>query len=180
MKIIKLIVCIISLAFLISCSIPNRHNKENEYNNIKVPNGFGFVLMYGVGAKNIINTFEGTFEKDLITAGTAKTKLNFSDEELKRIYSIMKSINILDYSSNYNPPYTDNPDPGVERLVEPHMTYNLYLKINSKSKDINWKDTNGSDAANAKELRNLFRYIEEIIISKEEYNSLPDAVGGYD
>ena len=179
MKIIKLIICVLVCTLLIGCSAPGSDNNPDEEND-DFPNDFGFVLKYGTGAKNIINTFDGTFEKDLITAGTAKTKLNFSDEELKRIYSIMKSINILDYPSDYKPPYTDNPDPGVERFVQPYETYNFYYRVNSESKDINWKDTNGSDASKAKELRNLFRYIEEIITSKKEYNRLPDAVGGYD
>lgn len=35
----------------------------------KDPENFGFILKYGIGAKNEINTFKGTFTKDLIMDG---------------------------------------------------------------------------------------------------------------
>lgn len=184
MKTIKLIIYVLSLLLVIVCSIPMKENKSqisiNEQNSKNdVPSDFGFILKYGIGAKNIIDTFEDTFVKDLVTAGTVETKLSFSNEEIEQIYNRMQSISILDYPTNYAPPYSDNPEPGVVRIVTPHITYNLHLTMNSESKDINWEDTNGSDISKAKDLRSLFSYIDGIIKNKEEYNELPEAVGGY-
>lgn len=148
--------------------------------NSKLPKDFNFILKYGVGAKNIADTYKGSFEKDLISAGTAKARLNFTPDEMKQIYERMQTIDILSYPSIYSPPYEDNPKPGLIRIVEPHMTYDLRLNINGNIKEISWVDKNGSETANAKELRKLYNYIIELIESKEEYKRMPEAVGGYE
>lgn len=141
---------------------------------------FDFILKYGVGAKNIIDTYQDTFEKDLVSAGTTKTRLSFTDDEMKKIYERMQSIDILSYPTNYAPPYEDNPKLGMIHIVEPHMTYDLRLNIDGSIKEISWVDRNGSETAKAKALRGLFSYIEELIGNKEEYKKLPEAVGGYE
>lgn len=149
---------------------------DNDY----LPKDFGFKLSYGVGAKNVIDTYEGTFVKDLVSAGTAKTMLVFTPEEMKTIYQKMQEIDILNYPSKFAPPYADNLEPGMKRIVMPHETYSLNVTFDGSTRDIYWDDTNMSEAAKAKALRELFDYINEIIMNKDEYKKLPAFVGGYD
>ena len=92
----------------------------------------------------------------------------------------MKTINILDYPSDYKPHYSDNPKPDEDRTVEPHYTYILDMNIDGVTKNIVWVDSNYSETTEAKDLRDLFIYIDEVIRNKEEYKKLPEAVGGYE
>ena len=118
---------------------------ENSISDDIISIDFNFILKYGVGAKNMINTFNGTYRKDLITTSTEETELHLTDEDMQEIYKKMKAINILNYPSDYNPPYSDNPKPGVERHVEPNQTYILELAIDGVTKRITWVDLNCSD-----------------------------------
>ncbi|NLC45114.1 MAG: hypothetical protein GX783_12645 [Clostridiales bacterium] len=144
------------------------------------PTDLNFTLKYGVGAKNIINTYDSSYQKDLIAEGIEETELRFTDEEIQQIYNKMKTINILDYPSDYKPHYSDNPKPDEDRTVEPHYTYILDMNIDGVTKNIVWVDSNYSETTEAKDLRDLFIYIDEVIRNKEEYKKLPEAVGGYE
>ena len=56
-----------------------------------IPEDFGFVLKYGVKARNVLDTFEGTFTKDLIRAGTKTTELVLSKVESQVILEEIQS-----------------------------------------------------------------------------------------
>jgi hypothetical protein len=145
-----------------------------------VPSDFGFALKYGVGARNIVDTYKGTYQKDLVSAGTVKTKLTFTPEEITQIYDKMLEIEIMSYPESFEPPYAEHYKADMVRIVEPHMTYDLHVTFAGQTKDITWNDTNTSKLKKAEELRELYQYIDELIRHKEAYYKLPNAVGGYD
>lgn len=148
--------------------------------DVDVPSDFGFVLRYGVGARNIVDTYKGTYQKDLVSAGTAKTKLTFTPEEMKQIYDKMLKIDIMSYPESFAPPYDDHFKPDMVQVVEPHMTYDLHVTFAGQTRNITWNDTNASKQKKAEELRDLYRYIDELVRHKDAYYKLPKAVGGYD
>src|SRR5665647_2086970 len=82
---------------------------------------FGFTLKYGVGAKNELNTFEGTFTKDLVIAGTTTTGLRLSNTELNQIYEEMLRIHIMDYPETFKE--------SRNSMVTPFQTYDIYINI---------------------------------------------------
>ncbi|KUO58157.1 MAG: hypothetical protein APF84_09140 [Gracilibacter sp. BRH_c7a] len=139
------------------------------------PQDFAFILKYGIGAHNELNTIEGTFTKDLILAGTTTIPLELSNDELNKIYNEMCKINITLYPEEYKP---DN-DSVVQRWVTPCETYELWITYNGKQQQIVWIDSSLSEKTEAKNLRNLINLITSTIESKEEVKKLPDPKGGY-
>ncbi|MEN6461145.1 MAG: hypothetical protein ABFC94_07240 [Syntrophomonas sp.] len=144
-------------------------------------NEFNFILQYGILAKNQIDTFNGTYTKDLISAGTKTIKLRLTDTELSDIKEDMEQICILDYPEKFTPE--------INRYVTPNITYHLKINIDGISKEVHWEDYNCFDTpeiakpvepVEATKLRNALIKIIKIIEQKEEYKKLPQPVGGYD
>lgn len=140
---------------------------------------FNFILKYGIGAKNVVNTFDNEYTKDLILDGTVITKLTLTKEEKEQILNDMIKINIFDYPDKYTPPYKDNPDPDIDYRVSPHGTYYFKIYYKGKTKEINWDNTNNSKAEKAIKLLELIWKIDDIIRTKDEYKKLPEPNGEY-
>ena len=73
----------------------------------ETPGDFGFVLRYGYGGfsrKNVLDTFAGTFTKDMIVDPSITTELRLSPEDLADIYRRMVEIDIWDYPAVFRPP----------------------------------------------------------------------------
>lgn len=139
--------------------------------DIDMPQDFNFIMKYGIGAKNVLDTAGGTFTKDLISAGTKTTELSLTEKELQGIYSEMDRINILNYPEKFSPK--------SDVFMTPHPTYYLKIQVNSEVKEILWEDKNDSQAVEAVQLRNLVNRIVQSIEKKKEFKTLPGAVGGY-
>ena len=153
---------------------------SKEINRSTGTRDFDFELQYGIGAKNIINTFTDEYTKDLVIDGTITTKLVLSEKDKEAIYNKMMEIEIISYPSVFKPPYQENPKPDMEVKVTPHSTYYFIIAINGNHKEIFWNDTNGSSTSKANNLRSLIYFINNIITEKGEYKKLPEANGGYD
>ncbi|MHC5036090.1 MAG: hypothetical protein ACYTHM_02140 [Planctomycetota bacterium] len=155
-----------------------RREEAAESEPKKAPGDFDFILKYGVEARNEIDSFEGTVVKDLVV-GTAETKLKLDEEEMARIFEKIQAVDIFSYPRQFKPPYKDNPDPDKGVEVEPHEEYYFMVRFQGKEKEIVWKDINQSKSKKAVRLREVFKYIDEIIRSKEAYKKLPGLKGSY-
>lgn len=153
--------------------MPVKDKSDKNKIILEIPKDFNFVLKYGVGAKNILDTFKGDYTKDLISSKeeTATVKLKLTQEEMKNIYNEMIKINILGYPQVFIP--------YAETRVKPNITYYLKIQINGKVNEIYWSDQNESRAGQAVKLRNLIENVIKIIETKEEYKKMPPAEGGY-
>lgn len=145
----------------------------------EMPNDFNFIVAYGRNAKNKIDSFKGEYTKDLVMAGSATCKITFTDEEMRKIYTEMQRIDIINYPLNYTPPYVDNPKSGLIADVTSYSTYYFKVQFGNEIKEINWVDRNKSQASDARQLHTLIRKVMEIVETKEEYKKLPKAKGGY-
>ncbi len=143
---------------------------KKSSNTIINGNNFDFKIGFDVDAKNVIDTFNDTFTKDLVP-GSAITNLVFTEEEMKSIYEEMKKIDILTYSDTF--------DPEGNIRITPYCTYNIKVQIDGRIKEIYWKDENISEVPEAIALRNLIVHIRDIIYSKDEYKKMPEVNGGY-
>ncbi|WP_246579329.1 hypothetical protein [Alkaliphilus flagellatus] len=101
----------------------------------------------------------------MVTESSIITNLKLSDEE-------MKKINILDYPENFKPKNN--------AMQTPFYTYHIKIIVDGREKSIFWEDGNISQSKDSIQLRELFKKIQEIIVSKEEFKKLPKANGGYD
>ena len=92
-----------------------------------------------------------------------------------RMYSPFLShirLQILDYSENFRPKNNSK--------QTPFYTYYVKIIADGMEKNISWEDENASQSKESVQLRGLFKKIQEIIESKEEFKKLPEAKGGYD
>lgn len=136
------------------------------------PEDFNFSIQFGIGKKNEINTFDGTFTKDLISAGTVTTDIPFSEEEMDLIYEKMKGINILE--SKQLIPET------IDCAVEPAGEDEWKVLINGETIRHSVSEAYCEPTDDAKQLLELRDTILDLIKEKDSYKELPDAEGGYE
>ncbi|HEX6923436.1 MAG TPA: hypothetical protein VF149_06390, partial [Bacillales bacterium] len=83
---------IVMVIIMVGCNQPKPVNHMPK----SLPSDFEFVIHYGVGGKNAVNTFNHTVTKDLITAGTATIEdFSFTKEERNKIYRKMREANVM-------------------------------------------------------------------------------------
>lgn len=144
----------------------------------QMPADFGFVAEWW---RNSLDTFKGTFTKDLVAGSpiTATANLSLTRDEMERVYQELVAMDILSYPAAFAPPYAEVTTPGTEHTVSGVINYHLRLTAAGIEKDISWSDVNGSTTQEAVALRDWFRRLMELIISKPEYKAMPQARGGY-
>lgn len=134
------------------------------------------IFKYGVGAKNELNTFNGTYTKDMILDPSITANLSLSNDELDRIYRKMIEIKLFDYPDSFSVSVPPGEATGV---VTPYSSYYFKVEYDSKVKELWWDDNITNEDEKAERLRELIRLIIDIIESKEEYKKLPSPRGGY-
>jgi len=149
----------------VGCSAPPPH-----------PSNFNMIFKYGIGARNELNTFDGTYTKDMIMDPPITVELSLSKQELDRIYQKMIEINFFGYPDQFSvsvPPWQSG------GLATPHCSYYFRVEYDSKVKELSWEDNITNPDKRADKLRELITLIRDIIESKEEYKQLPPPRGGY-
>jgi hypothetical protein len=154
--------------------IPELKNSKKTKNGLLVPanavSDFNLVFKYGVGGKNILDTFAGKFTKDMIAdpAITADFKLTPAEKE-----SIRQKIKELDL---FNKESKIKADPDIMVAMSPCSNYYLKAQDNNLIKEISWDNCAG-------EISGVYRQFSDFMInfieSKKEYKDLPEAQGGY-
>ena len=137
---------------------------------------FGLIFRYGVMARNELNTFKGTFTKDMVSDPSITVDLSLSEEELDSIYRKMVEIDFFNYPDEFSVPI---PPDGMVHIVTPYSSYYFKVKYDSKIKELWWEDEIKNENIKADKLRELIKLIWNIIESKEEYQKLPKPTSGY-
>lgn len=140
------------------------------------PSTFNLTFKYGVGAKNELNTSQGTYTKDMIMDPSITVNLSLSREELDRIYQKMIEINFFGYPDEFAVSIPPGQSVG---MLTPYYSYYFKVEYDSKVKELWWEDDIINQDKKAEKLRELITLITDIIESKEEYKQLPPPTGGY-
>jgi hypothetical protein len=138
---------------------------------------FNLIFKYGVTARNELNTFEGTYTKDMVMDPSITINLSLTEAELDRIYQKMLEIDFFDYPDEFSVPVEEG---GLVTIRTPYSSYYFKVEYDSTVKELRWEDEimNPNDKAN--ELRELIQLIRDIVESKEEYKELPKPTSGYE
>lgn len=151
--------------FMVACSHPSLPEEQ--------PDDFQFRLTYGFGEPpvNEINTFDQTFTKDLVQAGTETISFEWTDEQISIFYDQFRDNHVFQLpseSESANAPCT-----------VPYRRYNLFFVAQGKEYRVNWDSECSTDAIDQWE-----QFVEDVyenmLNPSEAYRLLPDAVGGYD
>ncbi len=126
--------------------------------------------------KNELNTFENTFQKDLILDGIKKIELWLTTEEQN---NILEKANAIDFFSMPDT-FKYIPQDGVLLHIDPDPGEQiLRIKYQTKDKTTIWTHPAVENDPRFDDLLELRNYIRTIIESKPEYKNLPAARGGY-
>ncbi len=135
----------------------------------EIPEDFNFVLNYGYEARDIINTYENTYTKNMISSDDITVEMIFSGEEMQTIYEKMKEADILNAAEKAT----------KSQCADPHEKNKLKITVNGEIYQREWI-TSYCDKAPDNKLKNFVEFVHrKIIMIKEEYNELPEPSGGY-
>ena len=138
--------------------------------------GFDLEFKYGITARNVLNTFEGTYTKDMVADPPITIDLTLSDEEKEEIYLKMMEIDFFDYPDEFS--VEISPDDMVT-IVTPYSSYYFRVACDSQMKELRWDDDIKNTDEQADRLRELITLIRNIVESKEEYRALPTPTSAY-
>ncbi len=133
-----------------------------------MPADFDFIARYGPGPGDSIDTFAGTFTKN-INSQTGKPDptvgLRLTNEELADLYQDLRAIHILDYPFEFQP--------RTRWTASTPNSYHLKIRADGRQKEISWHHADDFTAPEAKALRDWFEKLREIIEAKPEYQRMP-------
>ncbi|OGO19021.1 MAG: hypothetical protein A2144_06855 [Chloroflexi bacterium RBG_16_50_9] len=138
--------------------------------------GFNLIFKYGIMAKNELDTFKGTYTKDMVQGPSIRTDLSLSRQEMDRIYQKMVEIDFFNYPDRFS---VSVPPGELISLVTPHPGYYFKVEYASRVKELWWEDDVTNQNEKADRLRELIKLIRDIVESREEYQKLPPPRGGY-
>lgn len=120
---------------------------------------------------NELNTFDKTYQKDLVAEGTIKVSFWLSEEEQNRILKKASDISFFEMPGVF--PREEGimiaPDPGEQVLR---------IEYRRSDNTVTWFVTSENNQQ-LEAVRELAAFINNIIYSKPEYKRLPSARGGY-
>ncbi|RJE90256.1 hypothetical protein D3P07_08600 [Paenibacillus sp. 1011MAR3C5] len=149
------------LVALISCSAVGLEQEEK-------PAAFDFVFSYGVANKNVLDTLQGTYTKDLVKKGTSTTELSLTENEKNQVHTLMKEIGLFGYPNE------------VEGMnIKPSSGYTFQIFLNGKEQNIHWKGE-FNETKTHREFKRLTDTIIEIIRNNEAYQAMPKSDGYYE
>ncbi len=145
------------------------------YGNILPPydssrNPVNIIFKFGVGARNELNTFHGTYTKDLVIGGTVTARLILTTEELEKIEQKIIEVDFFNIPETF-PLKEQSPIPDV----------NFYLMVNNgtATKEVSWSRNSEMDSGTEARLNQLAEFIYDIINEKPELKMLPPPNGAY-
>ncbi len=142
--------------------------------SIEQPADFGFVAAYGAYGKNEIDTFEGTFKKDIISQSKPNptVQMRLTEKELASLYQDLRAMRILDYPSNM-----DSTNTGITASTP--ISYRLDILAGGVRKSIYWEHGEFGGTEQARALLAWFEKLRAMIEAKAEYQRMPPLEGGY-
>jgi hypothetical protein len=142
------------------------------------PSDFNLVFKYGYGSinKNVLNTFNATYTKDMVVDPSVTIDFSLSDEDMDRIYQKMVEINFFCYPDEFEIPL---PEEGIVGMQTPYQGYYFMVECNNQVKVLRWEDKITNKNEDADKLRKVISLIRSIIQSKDEYWELPSPRGAY-
>ncbi|NLO40615.1 MAG: hypothetical protein GX115_14240 [Ruminiclostridium sp.] len=152
---------------------PDFHKLEYEQSG-----EFHFILGFGYNARNILNTFDGTFTKDLVK-GFSTIRFQLSDEQVNLIEEKFRELDILSYPEEFKPDPV-NPKDNTITIVMPCSSYYIRVELDEQMKEVFWKDENKAYDPKAIALEELIHEIEEMVYERDEYIKMPKEKGGYE
>jgi len=159
-----MLILVVSIATYISLQKTSR-------DNFNPADSFNLIFKYGVGAKNELNTFNGTYTKDLVLDPSVTIKLTLTNEEKLQILQKIAEMDLLNFPDNFS--RRQSP------IVTPQTDYYIKVQNGSQIKEISWNTNSLIESNMQNSLEQFVSYLIGIIEQKPEYKALSPPRGGY-
>ena len=137
---------------------------------------FNFIFKYSVQAGNELNTFKGTYTRDMVRGFDVTTRLTLTKDEMDQIQAKMTEIDFFNYPDTFKVGPTAD---GMITMVTPYESYYFKVQVGTEIKELSWADEIQNPDPQADKLRELINLITSIIRSKPAYKALPQPRAGY-
>jgi len=140
-------------------------------------NDFAFRFRVGDCLPERLDTFSGTFTKDLggYPPQLATTRLALTNAQMTDIFRTIEEIRFFEYPASFV-----GIAAGAAEIVKtiPSPTYRLEVRNAGVVHTVTWEDAYKPTTAEADRLRNLFEMIIGFIHAHEDYKRLPPVLVG--
>jgi hypothetical protein len=139
-----------------------------------MPDDFAVYFAFWINPdqKNILDTYTGGIQKDLVLNGTQHGEFAYEKGELEAVYAKMQELSIFDLSGNI---ISDSAQ------VTPNETFLIRYRINGHEYTVSGDGTTGLlESMEGRHLHAFMEYLMTYMINTADYKALPAAEGGYD
>jgi hypothetical protein len=175
-RLVRIITTSILFAVIFVCSAVSQKLPPD------MPKDFGFTLRYGYYGKNILNTCDQTFTKDMILQCPVTVNLAFTKTELKKVYDKIMELGIMCFPGSIYPEESvlskwKDADRKIDlRKSHPITVEQLRVRMNGVERELSFiigicRGPNGRIPYTPFHL--LIQLIQEILFNKMEYRDLP-------
>ena len=145
-----------------------------------MPADFDFILTYGYGGTNVLDTYSDTFTKDLIRIGTATIDFALPDETKREIYASLLENGVYEMPELL---INETRNGKYEMVSSPSYKMLFTYTANGVTRSVNWPQGRDKPHQDMPDQNNSFtrfvigvaKYMEKT----EEYAAMPQAEGAY-
>ena len=157
--------------------VPEGYYKETTQESQDNSNQYDIYYSFGVGEKNILNTKNEIYTKDMVCEPSLNYTIRLSESEKSMIYNAVLENDLFNIKEDLTKNCDEN---GICRQSMPLSTATLIVTLNGKVKTIKWSyDYIYSEDAELKRFMSLQRVIEDILSKKEKERNIKQPTCGY-
>ena len=165
-------------------------SKTDDYTQIvaeetpEMPDDFAFRIDFGIYGRNNIDTYNNTFTKDLVIAGSETIEFIIPADMMQFLYEMFIALNIPGCPDDINAfAMSSMGDTRMHR--HPADNYALTYTCSGETRTITCNDEGPWDGdagppASRDRLAAFVKMVADYIYSTDEYKAIPSAEGGYD
>jgi len=176
-KIISIMIAAIVIIVLSGCN-------QSNGNAPSMPDNFNFKIEFGTYGRNRIDTYNDSFTKDLVSAGTETIDFIIPNDKMQEIYAEFVKYDISGLPNNINAEVKKYIEGEIYMEWTPSSRYSLTYTCNDEARTIvcedggPWYESGPPDSRNR--LVAFVDFISQYICSTEEYQNMPPIEGGYE
>jgi hypothetical protein len=143
--------------------------QELNFDEMVVPSDFAIYYTFGVGEKNVLDSVNNLYVKDMICDESKEYTLILTDDEKQEIQRLIILNSFFDLEEGYEQ------KGNIVTVCQPSSTITLTITMDGKTHTIHREECAGGDG----DIRSLTMALNQIIQEHEEKMEIPALQCGY-